>query len=116
MGGLRAEGDAEGVDVDLCLDRLGGDVGQVAGDQDSGVVVEDVETAVGVRGEVGQRVGPLLRLADVELAGDEVRVLRLRGGEGVVADVVDPHGPALAGEALGRRQTDAGGTSGDEDR
>lgn len=88
MGGLCAQGDTECVDVDLPLDLLGRDGVDPARVQDAGVVVQDVEGATGVRGELGQRVGPLLRFTDVERARDPVGMVGLDLREGVGIDVV----------------------------
>src|SRR5699024_5278947 len=86
------------------------------GHQDSRVVVEHVERAAGVRGELAERPGPLLGIADVEFSGDPGRVRGLHRGEGVRLDVVHADRPALAVEPLGRRLSDAGRSARDGDR
>ena len=59
MGGLRTECDAERIDVDLALDRVGIDLGDQPLVQDAGVVVEDVELPAGRLGELAESVCPL---------------------------------------------------------
>ncbi len=83
--------------------------------QDAGVVVEDVEGPAGVRGELGQRVGPLLGFPHVEGAGDPVRMVGLHLREGLGIDVVDTDGPSFAAEPFGGGEADSGGSAGDED-
>ena len=116
MCGLSSQCHAERVDVDLAAHGVGGDVGELALGEHAGVVVENVEGSAGVCGEVGERVVPLLGVADVDLAGDEIGVVRLHLVERVVVDVVHADGPPLACETLRRGQADTRGPTGDEDR
>ena len=113
--GLGAERDAEGVDVDLPLDLVRRDVVDLALVEDAGIVVEDVECAAGARGELGESFGPLLRLADVEGAGDEVGMVGLHLRQRVGIDVVDADCPPVAAETLRGGETDSGSAAGDED-
>ena len=75
MCGTRSINDAGAVDVTLFFDDVGGLIDDVVVADDASVIVEYIELATGVRGEVCQRIFPLLVVGDIEFAGDDVGII-----------------------------------------
>jgi hypothetical protein len=115
---MDADQHAHQVDLDDGDHVFEGLIGERAATADPGVVVEQVELAVGRLGERRQRRAVVRPVGDVEPAHDAVLPAQfgLQISEAGLVDVIAPDEPALAGEQPGGLAAHAGRRPGDEDR